>query len=126
MTVEQLSLAIDQRSHSTVVEKDGVIATFANFYQWQQEGCCKIGNVVVNPALRQQGIANYLLKMMLKKAREYFQANEVQVSCFNENTTALLLYKQLGFKPFDIEIRQNKQREQIALIHMRYELIYVL
>lgn len=126
LTTEQLALAIEQRTHSTIIEKDGKIAGFANFYHWQAGGCCKVGNVIVNPSMRGQGIAKYLMKTMIHKARENYQANQVQVSCFNENATALLLYKQLGFTPFDIEERINKQGKKVALIHLAYELVYVL
>lgn len=126
LTVEQLSLSVDQRSHSTIVEKDGVSAGFANFYQWQQGGCCKIGNVIVNPALRQQGIATYLITTMIKQARDCFQANEVQVACFSKNTAALLFYKKLGFVPFDVEERINKKGQRVALIHLSYSLTYIL
>lgn len=123
LTVAQLISAIEQRSYPTVIEKDGEIAGFANFYHWQLGGCCKVGNVIVNPAMRGQGIAKYLMKTILAKAREYYRAHQVQVSCFSENTTALLLYQQLGFKPFTIEQRINKQGAKVALIHFAYELI---
>ncbi|MFD1259631.1 GNAT family N-acetyltransferase [Entomomonas asaccharolytica] len=126
LTVEQLTLAIEQRTHPTVIVKDREIAGFANFYQWQAGGCCKIGNVIINPKLRGQGIAKFLIKAMIRKAREHYQANQVEVACFNDNTAALLLYKQLGFTPVDIEQRENKQGKKVALIHLSYELIYVL
>lgn len=126
LTVGQLILAIDQRTHPTIIEKEREIAGFADFYYWESGGCCKIGNVIVNPKLRGQGIAKYLIKAMIRKAREHYQANQVQVSCFNENVAALLLYKNLGFTPFDIEERVDKQGKKVALIHLTYELIYVL
>lgn len=126
LTVGQLILAIDQRTHPTIIEKEREIAGFADFYYWESGGCCKIGNVIVNPKLRGQGIAKYLIKAMIRKAREHYQANQVQVSCFNENVAALLLYKNLGFTPFDIEERVDKQGKKVALIHLTYELIYEL
>lgn len=126
LTVEQLELSIAQRTHPTIIEKDGKVAGFANFYDWQSGGCCKVGNVIINPQLRGQGIAKYLMKTMIHKARESYQANQVQVSCFSDNIIALLLYKQLGFKPFDIEERVDKQGKKVALIHLTYDLIYVL
>lgn len=126
LNIEQLALAIEQRSHPTIIEKDRQIVAFADFYQTEIGGCCKIGHVIVNPTLRRQGIAKYLIKTMIHKAREEYQANQVVVCCFNENTTALLLYKKLGFKPIDIEQREDYQGKKVALIHLVYKPIYVL
>lgn len=119
LTVEQLTEGLSQRTHATVVEYDATLAGFANFYSWQDNGLCKIGNVIVNPALRNKGVAQYLMQIMQEKATQYYNAVEIQVSCFNHNTAGLLLYKKLGFKAFDIEQRLDKQQNKIALIHLR-------
>lgn len=116
-TPDQLIDIISHRCYSTVIEKEGVLADFANFYQWQHQGLCKIGNVMVNPIFRQQGIARYLLSVMIKQAVDIFQAKEIQVSCFNTNTAALLFYPKIGFLPISIEERYDKQNQKIALIH---------
>ena len=42
------------------------------------------------------------------------------LSCFNSNVAGLLLYPKLGFVPFAIEERKNKEQERVALIHLRY------
>lgn len=119
LTVQQLQEAIAQRSHSTIIESDGTLAGFANFYYVEEKGICKIGNVIVNPVLRNKGIAQYLMKIMQEKAKHYYHAQSVQVSCFNHNTAGLLLYKGLGFNMFDIEQRIDKQNQKVALIHFK-------
>lgn len=118
LTEEQLTTIIASRCCSTVVEQQGQIAGFANFYQWQHRGCCKIGNVMVNPKLRQQGIARYLLSIMTLQAKNSFSAIELQVCCFNSNTIALLFYAKMGFKPIAIEERIDNNKQKVALIHM--------
>ncbi|WP_252090290.1 GNAT family N-acetyltransferase [Pseudomonas sp. MWU13-3659] len=119
LTPAQLSEAIAQRSGSTVVEADGAIVGFANFYKAEQGGICALGNVVVAPAARGQGVARYLVQCMIGLAREQFAAREVWVSCFNHNTAGLLLYPQLGFVPFGIEERQTSDGARVALVQMR-------
>jgi len=119
LTPAQLSEAIAQRSGSTVIEIDGAVAGFANFYKAEHGGICALGNVVVAPTARGQGVARYLVQRMIALAREEFAAREVWVSCFNHNTAGLLLYPQLGFVPFGIEERQARDGSRVALVQMK-------
>lgn len=119
LTPEQLSEAIAQRSGSTVIEADGEIVGFANFYKAEHGGICALGNVVVAPTARGQGVARYLVQCMIGLAREQFAAKEVWVSCFNHNTAGMLLYPQLGFVPFGIEKRQAPDGSRVALVQMK-------
>lgn len=120
LTPEQLQSAIEQRSDSTVVECDGVVVGFAIFYRWESGTCC-IGNVVVAPRARGKGVAKYLIQTMISLASSRHAATVVQIACFNQNTSGLLLYTKLGFEPFGIEVRQAPNGKRAALIHMRYE-----
>jgi ribosomal protein S18 acetylase RimI-like enzyme len=119
LTAQQLRSSIDSRMDSTVVEMNGEVIGFANFYHWEDGGSCSIGNVVVNPHLRGRGAGRYLMKVMISLARSKYRAREIRVSCFNRNTSALLLYRSLGFLPFDVEDREDKQGNRVALVHMR-------
>lgn len=119
LTPAQLSEAIAQRSGSTVVEEDGVVLGFANFYQAQHNGACALGNLVVAPAARFRGVASYLVQRMIELAREEYSAKEIVASCFNQNTAGLLLYTRLGFVPFAIEERWTPDRKRVALVQMR-------
>jgi ribosomal protein S18 acetylase RimI-like enzyme len=119
LTPSQLQEAIAQRSDSTVVELDRQVVAFANFYRWETGGSCAIGNVIVSPATRGLGVGRYLIEQMIGLAFSRHRATEVTVSCFNENAAGLLLYAKLGFEPYAIEERKNKQGNQVALIHLR-------
>lgn len=119
LTPSQLQDAIAQRSDSTVVELDGVVVGFANFYRWEVGGCCSIGNVIVSPAARGRGVGRYLIERMVALAFSKHQAAEVTVSCFNQNVAGLLLYPKLGFKPFAVEERKDRRGNRVALIHLR-------
>ncbi|WP_054887552.1 GNAT family N-acetyltransferase [Pseudomonas sp. NBRC 111130] len=122
LTPALLSDTIAQRSGSTVVEGDGLVLGFANFYKAEHGGICALGNVVVAPAARGQGVARYLVQRMVELAREQFAAREVWVSCFNHNTAGLLLYPQLGFVPFGIEERKAQDGRRVALVQMKLQI----
>lgn len=119
LDVAQLSAAIAQRAHATVVEDDGAVVAFANFYRWEHGGCCAIGNVLVAPAQRSRGVGRFLIEQMCQLAWEHYAASEVTVSCFNHNTVGLLFYPQLGFQVHAIEARAQASGETCALLHFR-------
>ncbi|MGV8889342.1 MAG: GNAT family N-acetyltransferase [Pseudomonas sp.] len=119
LTEDQLQASIAQRSDSTVVESDDSVMGFANFYTFDRDGVCAIGNVIVSPKARGQGIAKFLVQTMVGLALERHRAREVQLSCFNENTAGLLLYPQLGFVPYGVEERLAPDGRRVALINMR-------
>lgn len=118
-TPQQLQAAIDQRSDSTVVELDGQVVAFANFYRWEIGGSCAIGNLIVAPSARGRGVARYLIEQLVAIAFTRHQAREVTVSCFHQNIAGLLLYPKLGFIAYGVEERQDKSGQRVALIHLR-------
>lgn len=115
----QLQESIAQRSNSTVVELNGEVVAFANFYRWETGGSCSIGNVIVSPLARGRGVGRYLIEQMTKLAFSKHLATDVTVSCFNQNVAGLLLYPKLGFQPYAVEERKNRKGSLVALIHMR-------
>jgi len=117
---EQLQKAIEQRSDSTVMLCDGVVAGFANFYHWANGVCC-IGNVVVAPAMRARGLASQLIRTMIGIAVHRHAATRIEISCFSQNAAGLLLYTSLGFEPFGIEERKSPDGTRTALINMCYK-----
>jgi ribosomal protein S18 acetylase RimI-like enzyme len=84
-------------------------------------GSCYIGNVIIAPFARGVGIGKHLIEQMIDIAFFKHQAIEVIVSCFNQNVAGLLFYPKLGFFPYQIEERKDKQGNQVALIHMRLQ-----
>ncbi|MGX9570979.1 GNAT family N-acetyltransferase [Pseudomonas viciae] len=118
LTEAQLSNAITQRFDSTVVETEGRVVGFANFYRAETGGICCIGNVIVAQEARGKGVATFLVETMTALAFDRYNATQVQISCFNENTAGLLLYPKLGFLPFAIEERISADNRRTALIHM--------
>lgn len=119
LTAAQLAEAVAQRADATVAERDGLVVGFANFHCWESGGVCAIGNVIVNPAARDQGVASGLIGYMVELAFGNHRAAEVRISCFHENLAGLLLYPRLGFAPFAIEERRDWRGQRAALIHLR-------
>ena len=119
LSIFSLQKAIAERSDASVVELNGEVVAFANFYQWGRDYCA-IGNVIVSPSVRRRGVARYLIEQMIELAFARHQTAEVRVSCFHQNVAGLLLYPKLGFKPYAIEERQDKKGNRVALVHLRF------
>ncbi len=123
LTVDQLKTHLERRLDSTVVLYNGLLAGFANFYLCQPGETCSIGNVIVSPDIRGQGVGSYLINTMIGIAIKNYRVKSVQLSCFNQNVNGLLLYQELGFKPVFIEERRDKQGNRIASIHMAINVV---
>lgn len=117
LTRDQLSEAIANRSDSTVVEIEGEVVAFANFYHVEESELCCVGNVVVSRKSRGRGVASFLMHAMSTIALKKYKVTDIRVSCFSENTAGLLLYSKLDFLPFRIEERVDKFGHRQALIH---------
>lgn len=117
LTPEQLQAAIDQRRESTVILADSQLCGFANFNLFEPGVRCGIGNVIVAPAYRSQGVGRALVGEMIRKAFQEFAAQTVELSCFNYNTTGLLFYPKLGFHPVSLEERIDWEGKQVVSIH---------
>ncbi len=63
------------------------------FYRAETSGVCCIGNVIVAQEARGKGVATFIVETMTALAFDRYDATEVQISCFNENTAGLLLYQ---------------------------------
>lgn len=115
----QLGAIATQRHDLTVGLVDNTVVAFANFYDLEPQKLAFIGNVIVARAYRGQGIGKALIKHMVSICQQKYQATP-HISVFNSNTRALLLYAELGFKPYDVEPRKNLTDDTVAMIHLRY------
>jgi ribosomal protein S18 acetylase RimI-like enzyme len=122
LSTEQLQSSIDSRTDSTVIYSGETILGFANFYESVEDSYCSIGNVIVNPDCRGKGVGLYLIGIMEMKAKEKYRAKEIHISCFNQNVTGLLLYRKLGYVPYEVEKRYDKKSTPVALIKLKKEL----
>lgn len=122
LTADQLEEAAGARFLPTVVEVDGEVAGYANFYEWEKGERCWLGNVILRSSLRGMGIGRFLIETMQTRARQELQVKELHLVCHNTNTRALLFYQKLGFRPYDIKPMTDHTRNEIAGIRMKVEL----
>lgn len=120
-TLSQLKTAVGNRFDSTVALRDEEVVGFANFYEIKENQHCSIGNVIVNPKFRNQGIGEFLIKTMENIGIEKYNISEMHLSCFNTNTNGILLYSKLGYKPYAVEKWIDKENKPIALIELKRE-----
>lgn len=116
LSIGQLTAAMAERRDSTVVQLDGRVAGFANFYQWHHDEHCALGNLMVAPWARGHDVAHYLVTVMEQLAREHHHAKRMLVSCFNANSAGLLLYPKLGYTLSGVIERRDPQGQRVALI----------
>jgi len=122
LNVGQLAAAMAERRESTVVESADRVAGFANFYQWQHGEFCALGNLMVAPWARGQGIAQYLVEVMESLAYSRYKAPLMKVSCFNANAGGLLLYTRLGYQVSGIVERRAPRMAAASLVQLEKRL----
>lgn len=98
LTVKQLIAAADSRLCPTVVLCDGRVAGYANFIACQPGQVCTVGNVIVDPQVRRQGVGTFLIRTMVHKAVLDYGAFRLGLRCFGANEAGLRFYDSLGFK----------------------------
>ena len=119
LTERQLEFAINSRFDSTVILFNNIIVGFANFYEVRESQYCAIGNVIVSPCFRNRGVGTFLINAMEDIGKKKYNVSELHLSCFDANTSGLLLYTKLGYKPYEIEKYINKENEVSALIELK-------
>ena len=119
LTINQLKNTIQDRFDSTVVLFNNEVVGFANFYEVRESQYCAIGNVIVSPCFRNRGVGTFLINAMEDIGKKKYNVSELHLSCFDANTSGLLLYTKLGYKPYEIEKYINKENEVSALIELK-------
>lgn len=117
--VEQLKAIAAARHELTIGMVDNAVVAFANFYDLVPQTSAFIGNVIVASAYRGRGLGRALIHHMIEICENKYQAVP-HISVFNGNTPALILYTELGFKPYFVEPRLDLNGNKVGLIHMRY------
>ena len=77
-----------------------------------------MGNLVVDPDRRRQGIGRFLVQAMITAAVAQHQVKFIRVACFSHNTAAYQMYHGLGFKPDKMVQRTTPEGEAVLLVNM--------
>jgi ribosomal protein S18 acetylase RimI-like enzyme len=83
------------RYHPTVVVSGGRVVGYANFINVGET--CSIGNLIVAPTDRRNGVAQALLLTLETTAQAEYRARYVEASCFRHNMAALQLFGKCGY-----------------------------
>ncbi len=124
LTLERLRKQLCERHESTVMvehnssSKDSIIG-FANFYNVENRKIGFIGNAIIKPDKRGMGFGKQLIQAMIRSGFKQLKLNEVHLSCYKNNTSALSFYKHLGFKAYAKETRKDMDGKPTELIHLR-------
>ncbi|TBL78918.1 GNAT family N-acetyltransferase [Paenibacillus thalictri] len=129
LTPEQILNIIKDRFEPTVivVQKTDEVVAYANIYKDDsEESSFWLGNVIVSPSYRGKGAAQYLLDVMLDKAKLNLKIKEIRLACHNTNSRGLAFYSKYGFKPFDVKMTSTDAKKYITIhmikeLHLRYE-----
>jgi len=119
LTVDQLRFLAEDRKEMTVAVENAEVIGFANLYNVRPYQSAFIGNVVVSHRLRGQGIGRRLVSHMMRKAFDRYAVEQVRISVFNDNTSALLLYASMQFQPYAVEEGVGPAGNRLGLIHMK-------
>ena len=120
-TVDQLKQTIVAGFESTVILQDNDIVGFANFYALKAGDWCGIGNLIVCPDKRNQGVGTYLVRTMINIAMTKHKVKTISISCFADNFASLMLYTKLGFKPEAIDSMPAPDGNGIPRINFKLE-----
>ncbi len=115
---EQFLAEARRRQAPTVALEDQRVVGYADFVEVRPKRFCALGNLVVDPNRRRQGIGRYLVETMAALALDAHQAKFVTVSCFSHNTAAYGLYHALGFKPDKMKPRTSPDGESVLLVDL--------
>ena len=119
LTLEQLERQLSRSHASIVMLENSLVVGFANFYNAQQHNIAFIGNVIIKPEKRKQGLGRKLLQQMVNNGFTKLQLKEIHLSCYQDNSSALSFYKNIGFKAYAKEDRLDLNKQQTQLIHLR-------
>ena len=119
MTVAQLQAIARVRTELTTVVLGDRPIGFANLYNFTPKKFAFIGNVVIHPLHRSSGLGKQLISYMIDRCFKTHGLPEVRISVLNYNSRALLLYRSLGFLPYEVEETSGLEGDRIAFIHLR-------
>ncbi|MCK5853604.1 MAG: GNAT family N-acetyltransferase [Sulfurovaceae bacterium] len=124
LTFDILKTFYDKRFGSTSFSLDDEVIGYANFYRYKTDpkDIIYLGNVILDSTHRGYGHSKEMVRVMESKAKEEFDANELRLAVFCDNTSAYILYLKMGFEVLRIEKRVNINNELESIFIMAKKL----
>jgi RimJ/RimL family protein N-acetyltransferase len=110
---------VGKRLEPTVMLADGAVVGFACFYRHRPGRFMYVGNVMIQPGLRQQGFGRTIMVHMVELAFGKYDVPQVRVSIVAENTPSLLACVGGGFRPYGVMVRKNRHGKRLPLLNLR-------
>ncbi len=127
LTESQLKKQLNERYESTVMLENTSAQTqpqligFANFYNVDKHHIGFLGNIILRGDKRGQGFGKQLVQAMMHAGIKRFSLQEIHLSCYAQNHSALAFYQGLGFKPYAAELRPDPEQQLVKMIHLKIE-----
>jgi ribosomal protein S18 acetylase RimI-like enzyme len=118
LALNHLATAVSQCHDPTVGLLDSRIAGYIGFEEVHARKFCTIGNLVVHPEFRREGMGSYLVDIMVQRAFEHYAVRFVRASCLSHNRPAYTMYHKLGFRPADMGQRLGPDGDPVLVVHM--------
>ena len=122
LTVQQIEESLKTRWKPTVVMHNDIVVGYSNFYGYEEGELCWLGNFVVSSLFRGKGAAEFLIKSMMRIAKDELKVPLLQLGCHSTNIRGLLFYSKLKFKPIDLFKVVGYQGQIAVAIEMRVDL----
>ncbi|MBP7735592.1 MAG: GNAT family N-acetyltransferase [Spirochaetes bacterium] len=116
LTVAVLRKFVESRSDATILMEDGTPVGFADLFNIKRNVQCYIGNVMIDKNHRDKGAGRRLIQEMVDIAVLRHNVTRIVIPCWSENTPAVLLYTRLGFRPFEIMIKNHNDSEAVPVL----------
>ena len=120
LDLEQMDHVNTVRRDLSIVKVNNQIVGFANLYNIKSNESAFIGNLIIDKSQRGNGYGMALVKHMIEIIKVKYNAVP-HLSVLGNNTKAILLYKGIGFFPYDVEESIDYKGHKVALFHMKYE-----
>lgn len=118
-SVRQFAALLEQRIEPTVLLVDEQVAGFGCLYKLRAPRSVYIGNVMIDPDRRGQGLGRRMVLQLIDVAFRRYEVEQVRVSIFAHNTGALLACTRGGFRPYAVRERLDPNGNPVALLHLR-------
>lgn len=114
----------DKRFGSTSFSLNREVVGYANFYRYKADPkeVIYLGNVIIDYKHRGLGYSKKMIEVMSIKAQNEFDATELRLAVFCNNTSAYALYIKMGFEVIDVEDRKNFHNEDECIFIMSKQL----
>lgn len=119
LTVSQIQRRVNKVLEPTVMEVDGKIVGFCALYNYKASRYVFFTDLLVDPAQRQLGIGTRLIVHMAGLAFSKYEVPQIRVGVFSENVSVLLGATRMGFKPYAIKQRIDRDGNRRARLLLR-------